>query len=193
MGNAMNKHFLSGDIGISTSNALMSKIIRFFSSWHTGKATKSHAFAFVNDELIVEALGKIRLNPVSSYSKETFDIYRLPLLEEDRKNFRLNMLREVNDAYGWTKLPLFALDSIATKIMSILGKKEPVFFFTRYFGITSFRVCSQFVVWGLHKFTSYRIRNTKEQVVNWKIVSPDYLEDLLRLPINQAEKIYSQP
>lgn len=184
-------NFMPGDIGLSTGDAFISRAIKFFTSWQTGNATKSHAFGSVGGRLIVEALGKIRVNSIEKYEDSVFDVYRLPLNEADRDSFELNMLREVQSGYGWFKLPLFALDGVTTAISRIFGRVDPVFFFTRYFGVTSFRVCSQYVVWGLHKFTAYRLKNSNNEVVHWRTVSPDYLEDLLKLPINGAILIHS--
>ena len=169
----------AGDIGLSTSNSLTSKIIKFFTSWLTSNAKKSHAFICIGDNLIIEASGKIRVNDISKYYNETVDIYRIPLNDADRKNLKLRILQETNRGYGWLKLPLFLADGVLTKVSLLFGNKNPVFFFTKYFGISSFRVCSQLVVWGIHKFTEYRFRKEEDYIVNWKTVSPDYLEDLL--------------
>lgn len=185
-----NDNFISGDIGLCTSEALISRIIRFFTSIHTGSATKSHVFGFVDSHLIVEALGKIRVNPISNYQNVAFDVYRIPLNKEDQDNYALNMLREINKGYGWFKLPLFALDGAATAISRVFGRKDPVFFFTKKLGITNFRVCSQYIVWGIHKFTSYKFKDHNNKEVSWRVVSPDLLEDLLKLPINGAIKTH---
>lgn len=186
--------FEVGDIGLSTSTSWLSKLIIWAESGHTGNATKSHAFIMVDVDLLVEPLasGKICVNNIEKYAKETFDIRRLPLDDEDREALRVNVIREVNRAYGFTKLPLFLLDSAITKISSLFGRKEPIFFFTKYFGLSSFVVCSQFVVWAIHKFTKFRFRDKNGKIIDWKIASPDYLEDLLKLPINQATLVYSQ-
>lgn len=188
------KKFLSGDIGLTMSDSWISKLIVWFTSGQTGDASKSHGLLSAGQELIVEPLasGKICINKISKYDNSNIDFWRIPLNDEDRENLKLGILQAVNSAYGFLKLPLFALDSVATKILSLFGRKEPVFFFTKYFGISSFKVCTQFVVWAIHKFTSYRFRDKNDIVVDWKIVSPDYLEDLLKLPINQASLIYSQ-
>jgi len=184
-------NFLPGDIGLSSGEALISKIIKFLTSLQTDNALKSHVFGSVGGRLIVEALGKIQVNSIEEYEDSVFDVYRIPLNDRDRDSFELNMLREVQSGYGWFKLPLFALDGLATAFLRLFGRDTPVFFFTRYFGVTNFRVCSQYIVWGLHKFTSYRLKNSKNEIVHWRIVSPDFLEDLLKLPLNGAIKIYS--
>lgn len=184
--------FKSGDVGLSSSRGWTAKVIRFFTSWHTTSATRSHAFAFVSGRVVVEALGRMSANPAEKYvsGDEDVVVYRLPLTAPDRVMFELEMIRQVRRGYGWGKLPLFALDAISTKVKSLFGSTRPVFFFTRRFGVTNFPVCSQFVVWGLHKHTGYRIKDYDGRVVEWKTVSPDYLEDLLKLSHNEAEVIY---
>ena len=187
--------FQPGDIGLSTSNDWLSKVIKFFTSLQTKKATKSHAFNFIGDGMIVEALASISIREVKKYDSPRFtevDVYRLPLSTEDQRKLRIGLLERINKAYGWLKLPLFALDAMATKLTSLFGRKEPVFIFSKYFGISNIPVCSQLVVWSIHKFTSYEMRDSNGLKINWKIVSPDYLEDLLKLPHNGAVKIFSK-
>ena len=184
---------ISGDIGLSANDTWLSKTIRKAQSWWTGNALKSHAWMSVGDSLVVEALDKIRINRIKKYEPEIVDVYRLPLTDEERENLGLGMMRRVNGAYGWLKYPLFALDVVATKITGLFGKKKPVFFFTSIFGVSNIPVCSQLVVWGLYKFTSYRFRDEAHKEVNWKNMTPDYLDDLLQLPHNAAVKIYSSP
>lgn len=184
--------FLAGDIGFSTSNDFVSKAIRFFTSLQTKNAKKSHTFAFVTPSLIVEAVAKIQVNPASKYAQSDIAVYRIPLSFDEQKDFEIGMLRQVRRAYGYLKIPLFALDAIATKITSLFGRKTPVFFFTKYVGIFNIPVCSQLVLWGLYKFTSYKLKDAGGNIVSWRIVSPDYFEDLLKLPVNEAMLIYSQ-
>ncbi len=182
--------FKSGDIGLSSCNTWLSKAIRGFTSMHTGEARFSHAYAYLGWDLVVEALAKVSVNRAEKYKNSTIAVYRLPLSDEDRANFKYGMLRRTNKAYGWLKIPLFALDAISTKVTSWLGKKKPVFFFTKYVGISNIPVCSQLVVWGLHNLTSYRLKDMFGEEAEWKVMSPDYLDDLLKLDINQAELIY---
>ena len=191
----MNKiDYQTGDIGLSYSPNLPSKIILWFTSGHTQDAKKSHAYLMGDEELVVEPLasGKICINDVSEYENVEHSVYRLSLTPVDKRRLKFGIIGEVNKGYGFTKLPLFVLDSMATKILSLFGRKTPVFFFTKYFGISSFKVCSQFVVWAIHKFTNYRLRDQNGAIVNWRTVSPDRLEDLLKLPINEAVLIHSQ-
>lgn len=187
--------FKSGDIGLNCSKGFMANIILFMTSWLTKEANVSHAFNFVSNDMIVEATTKIKISLPSKYDCPKYtkvDIYRLPLSEDDRRKFRLGLLCKVNGAYGWFKIPLFGLDAIFTKITSLFGRKTPVFFFTKYFGIFNIPVCSQLVVYALHKFTSYELRDKDDKKVPWRIVSPDYLSDLLLLPHNMASLIYTK-
>ncbi len=188
-------NLFSGDIGLSSSNDWVAKGIRFFTSLHTGKAVKSHAWAAVGDGLLIESLANIRINQIEKYDNPVFTeltIYRIPLTENERHSFRKNMMLKAAEGYGWTKLPMFALDSIVTAISRLFGRKKPVFFFTSHAKIFSIPVCSQLVVYGLNKFTSYRILDVWGNKVEWRVVSPDYFEDLLKLPHNRAEVIYER-
>lgn len=187
--------FKSGDIGFSRSKGWLAKVILFMTSWITKDANVNHTFNFIGPELIVEALDKIRVNISSKYDSSIFEaveVYRLPLSNEDRLNFRLGLLRKINGSYGWFKLPLFALDAVSTKITSLFGRKIPIFFFTKTFGILNIPVCSQLSVYALHKFTSYFLRDKDGKQVNWRIVSPDYLEDLSKLSHNGIYLVYKK-
>lgn len=84
------------------------------------------------------------------------------------------------------------MDGIATQVSKLWGNKKPVFFFTSKFGILSIPVCSQLVVYGLHKFTKYRLRDGDHNEVPWRIASPDLLQDLLEHPHNEANLIHKQ-
>lgn len=193
MSKYMETAFLSGDIGLSRSEGFISKAIRFFTSWHTKDAWCNHAFGFVTPEDIVEAQARIAINPKKKYDGEQVRVYRIPLSQDERMNFKYGLLRRHNEAwhsYGYLKLPLFALDAICTKVSTFWGHNKPVFFFTKIFGISNIPVCSQLIVWALHTFTKYRLKDIFDEEVNWKCISPDYLDDLLQLDINQAKVIY---
>lgn len=182
--------FKSGDIGLSTSKSWMSKAILFFESLWTRKAEVSHAYALVGENLIVEALDKIKENPISRYNGQRTEIWRIEITDEERKAFREGMLARVNGAYGWLKYPGFVLDATASRVVRLFGGKKPVFFFSNVMGFSNIPVCSQLVVWGIHKFTSYRLKEFGKEV-NWREVNPDRLQDLLESPENKAVRIYS--
>jgi len=181
---------LAGDIGLSMGKSWVSKAIKFFQSWHTKDAKFSHAWIAINHEACVEALAKVTINRLSKYDApdERIEIYRIPLTDKERNDLFFGVTKEINRAYGWLKIPLVLFDAISTKVM--FWKKEPVFFFTKYFGITSFRDCSQLVTWAIYKFTSYRFKNLDGNVVSWREMTPDHLYDLLQLPINEAKKVF---
>jgi hypothetical protein len=182
--------FESGDVGISTGTGFIPDGISFFTSFFGNPSDGTHAYAYIDADHVVEALRKVVINLASKYDGQVTKVYRLPLSAADRLSLAEGLKNAVGSGYGWFKIPLFAFDGIASKIASLFGRKDPVFFFTKYFGITSFKVCSQLIVWALHKFTSYRIRTRAGGVVNWKVVSPDYLHDLFQLPVNHARLIY---
>ena len=184
--------FRTGDIGLSKTSGFVPAAIRFLTSWHTSSASRNHAYIYQSKNIIVEALLKITTSPSSKYQSGDIVIYRIPLTAAERHALESGLLERINGAYGFGKLLLFAGDSIATKFLSLFGRKKPVFFFTRYFGITNIPVCSQLVVWTLYKFTSYRLKDIEGNIVPWRIISPDYLEDLLEMDINKAVKIYEQ-
>jgi hypothetical protein len=184
--------FKAGDIGLSTDTSWVSKAILWFESLWTKNAKRSHAYALVGENLIVEALGKISLNPINKYEGRTTEVYRIPISDEERLTFRIGMMRRVNGAYGYLKYPLFMIDSAVTWVKGLFGKKEPFFWCTKTLGISNIPVCSQLVVWGIYKFTKYRFKNENgNEVFNWRVVNPDYLEDLLALPVNGAVKVFS--
>jgi len=186
--------FLSGDIGLSTDNSILGKLIRWGQSVWTRKAKYSHAWVFISASFIIEALVKITLSDKNKYSNQKIQVYRIPLTLNERFNFCAGMDDRRDGAYGWDKYPLFAADAITTWIKrTIFRSNTPCFFFTKTFGVSNIPVCSELVVWGLYKFTSYKLKDDLEQIVDWRIVTPDYLYDLLQLPINQATLIYENP
>lgn len=175
----------AGDIGLSSDKTFLSKAIRFFEKLQTGEANRSHAWSMISPTRCIEALWRVTINPVEKYDELDCEVWRLPLSDADRMNYSDGIMLSAGQDYGLSKIPLHALDSIA----SIFNRK-PVFFFTRSFGITSFKDCSQLTVWALHRFTSYVLRDENHDPVDWRCISPDYLQDLLHLPHNGAEMIY---
>lgn len=178
--------FKSGDIGLSTGDGWFSKAILAVTSAWTGDAKVNHAYALVGENLVVEALGKIKENPISRYNNIRTEIWRLPIPDEERKAFREGMLARVNGAYGWLKYPGFLLDAGVTTVKRWFGMKNPCFFFSSTLGFSNIPVCSQLVVWGIHKYTSYRFKDNGKDV-DWRDVNPDRLQDLLLL--DSANKV----
>ena len=185
--------FFAGDICLSADNSWFGNTINFFQSIWTKDAKYSHAFMFVYNNELVEALTKITLSTKSKYNNRKLVIYRLPIDMLERNTLEVGLRARVNGAYGWDKYPLFVLDATTTWIkQNIFRMKAPCFFFTKTFHISNIPVCSELVVWALHKYTSYRLKDENGNEVPWTIVTPDYLQDLLELPINEAINIYDQ-
>ena len=182
---------MPGDCLLSASKTWLSKAIRFFEKLQTGSADRSHVAICLDHEMIIEALGRVRISDLTKYEAQDIEIWRLPLEESDREALDHELMKLAGDSYGWFKLPLFAMDSIATVIRRPFTKK-PCFWFTDKLGITSFKVCSHLYVYALHKFTSYRLRDFKGDEIDWRCVSPDYLQDLFQIPHNQACLIHKQ-
>lgn len=187
--------YLPGDIGTSTDESWMGKGIRFFGALQTGAAKASHVFCCLSRPLIIEAVAKIRINNISKYDNPCYTrvaLYRFPLSEIERIRFWEGMSLKAAEGYGWHKLLFFALDSLCSKVGRLFGAKKPCFFFTSSAKIFNIPVCSQFAVYGLHKFTSYRLLDQDHKEVNWRNVSPDYFEDLIELPHNRVVRIYER-
>lgn len=183
---------LPGDIGLSTDNSFLGKGIRFFEMLATKAARKSHAWASIGDGMIIESLTRIRINKQEKYDSHYTEVsvYRVPLSDLEREQFKQGIMVKAADGYGWTKLPMFALDGICSAVARLFGRKKPVFFFTSHAKLFNIPVCSQLVVYSLHNFTSYRLLDGDHLPVDWRCISPDYLEDLLQLPHNKALLIY---
>lgn len=184
---------IAGDIFLSTDNSWWGKTINFFQSMWTKKSIRNHAGTWIGKNNNVEALVKITKSPKTKYAKRKHVTYRIPLSNEEREAVRTLLLERVGGAYGFDKYPLFFLDCITTWIKkNIFGRKTPCFWFTKTFHISNIPVCSELVVWAIHKVTSYRFKDENGNEINWTIVSPDYLEDLLKLPINNAIRVFEQ-
>ncbi len=185
--------FICGDIGLSADNSWFGKTIRFFENMWTKDAEFNHSFIFATPLNIIEALVKITDSLKSKYNNRTIRIYRIPLSDVDREKLSRGLAEQVGKAYGWDKYPLFILDATASWLKrTFTGNQTPVFWFTKTFHITNIPVCSQLVVWAIHKYTDYRFKDAAGNEVNWTVVNPDYLDDLLKLPINGAEIICEQ-
>jgi hypothetical protein len=183
---------LSGDVILTADQTWLSRAIRTFEKMQTGHANYSHAAVSIGDGLCIEALWRTRINDLKKYERQTYQAWRLPLTDAERKNFAVGMMQLAGNNYGITKIPLFALDGMATQVTRIFGRQKPVFWFTRKIGVFNIPVCSQLVAYGLEKFTSYRILDIDGNHVPWRTISPDYFQDLLVLSHNKAKTIYEQ-
>ena len=185
---------LSGDCLNVAGTAWLSKLILWATSLHTKLAWCSHTACYIGEGRCIEALNKAKITELKRYDHKSFKlkVYRIPLTPDQRYAFTNGAFDIANRSYGWTKLPLFLLDALTTRLLSFFGRKTPAFFFTKYFGIFSIPVCSQLFVYILHKYCGYYLIDSRGRKVSWRIVQPDYLDDLLRLPVNKAEVVYSQ-
>ena len=184
----------AGDCIKTRGTGWMSRLIIKMTSLHTKGAKFSHTACAISADYCIEALGKARINPINRYDSpdSILKVYRIPLTDDQRNKFRNGAFEIANKAYGWTKLPLFALDAIVTRVFSWFGRQSPVFFFTKYFGIFNIPVCSQLYVYILYKYCGYRLYDEKYEEVPWRIVSPDYLDDLMDLTVNRVKIVYEQ-
>ena len=181
-----------GDIILSRSGTWLSKAIRWVTALQSGSAEYTHAAAMLSKGLCIEALWEITVTDVQKYQSQAIQVWRLPLSEKDRRSFERGMLQLAGGNYGLFKLPLFALDAFSTQIGKLFGAKKPCYWFTKTFNLTNLPVCSQLVVYGIHKFTDYDFLDEQGIVVDWRTVSPDRLQDLLKLPINKAVMVLEQ-
>jgi hypothetical protein len=183
---------LPGDIILSRSGTWLSKAIRWVQTRQTGSAEYSHASVSIGDGLIIEALWRITIGEIKKYQDQAIEVWRLPLSDEERRSFERGMMQMAGGDYGLGKLFLFAADAAATQVSRIFGRKDPVWWFTDNFGFTNIPVCSELVAFGIEKFTKFNFLDFSGFDVPWKRVTPDYLQDLLKLPINKAEVVFKQ-
>lgn len=180
-----------GDVLVTRSDTWLSKAIRFFEKLQTKDARVSHAAIAIGDDQCIESLWRVKINDLAKYRTDgqVVFIYRLPLTLDQRAKLRRGILTNAGGNYGWTKLPLFALDGIASAVTRAFGRKKPVFFFTRRLGLLNIPVCSQFVVYALEKWAGFTLKDAASKTVPWREVSPDYLDDLLQMPENGATEV----
>lgn len=184
---------LPGDIILSSSKTWLSKTIRFVEAMQTGAADRSHLAVCIGDDQCIEALLEVSVNDLKKYEKEDIEIWRLPLLDEERVAFRKHVLKQAGANYGGTKLGLFLGDACTTWLLRKFGKKQPVHFFTKNLNVFPNQVCSQFGVGGIYATSQYRFRGTGDhKEVPANVISPDYCQDLMALPHNRCELIYKQ-
>ena len=184
---------LPGDCIMVKGNSFFSKAILLLTSWHTKKALFSHVACYIGNGYCIEAVNRTKITKLERFDnpKEILKVYRVPLSDEQRSNFVYESYKITNRPYGWTKIPLFALDAISTAICTAFGRETPIFFFTKTFSIFNIPVCSQLCVYLWHK-VGFHLLSIKGAEISWRIVQPDYLDDLLIYPINSAEVIYKQ-
>lgn len=162
-------------IGLSRTNSWLSKTIRWFGKRHSGSANYSHAFLKVDDMVIEETMLGLRISPYSKYNTIIHKLYTAKFLDQSEattiRNVALGHAGTYKGVYGYTKLPLFALDALTKS-----------YWFTSHIGVKHFKVCSQFVTWLFYKYANYK------PFSKWRSYSPDRIDDeLLEDPMWEIE------
>jgi len=135
--------------------------------WRRGPPRFSHIAVVYRPHILIEAVGRIRLAPLSEYENSRVVVYRRKGLEDwQRKMYADAMLEDWDQRYGWGKIVLLLLDAL-------FG----TYWFTQRFGVTSYRVCSEYAAyWWKQVFGDDLVEDT-----DWKDVSPqleiDYISN----------------
>ena len=173
---------LPGDqVGVQ-GTAWLSRAILWFerflpNAWnHRHKPRCSHWAIVYDPHFLIEAVGRIRMAPLCEYNNTRVVIYRRQRYADWQKKIYVGTLLEQWDSkYGWGKLVLLALDALFR-----------TYWFTQRFGVTSYKVCSEFAAWGWQQtFGSDMVPD-----IDWKNVSPDLLDDFCRSNPDVWECIY---
>ena len=162
-----------GDLILTRGNGWLSRSIRWFGRRATGDCRINHTAIYAGNingrHCVIEEVGKLRIAPLSVYEDMPCVVYQMHGLTDDQRQAILDkLLPVVGQAYGWGKIPLFALDSLCQGVARWFKKDATCYFFTRVFGITAFKVCSQAAAWAYDKTLG---RDTFGR--NWRSVSPD--------------------
>ena len=169
----------AGDVVLTrTEQGWLGKTIRWFSARKSGAARVNHAVCMIDDRWCIEALTRVK-------TRRFFDAYLDVPLVVWRPRVRGDIALAVAEAwltqeargYAWLKLPLFALDSL------IPGQHYP---FTRFVGLSAFKVCSNLVAWGFQKVTG-RVWFG----LDWRSVSPDHIDDWAEKHPEEWECVFS--
>jgi hypothetical protein len=157
-----------GDIILTHGRGLFSVMIRFFGRLASGDSKVNHAAMFIGsfgegDCYVVEAVGRIRIERLAVYDDTPCRVWRMNGLSQDMKVAIRAKATSINSqGYGWTKLPLFVLDSLFR-----------TYWFTQKMGITHYKVCSQFIAWAYCKALGLDTIFG----IGWRSVSPDRMDD----------------
>ena len=160
-------NLLTGDIILTRDEAgFFAKAIRWFGARATGSARVNHVAVYagiINGEgCVIEEAGKLRITPLYKYLDTPCVVYQMPVLTEAQRSAIVwQLLEPIGQGYGWGKIPLFALDGLFK-----------TYFFTRFFGLTSFKVCSQAAAWAYDKVMGFDVFG-----INWKSATPDNIDD----------------
>ena len=152
-----------GDIILSRSGTWLSRTIRKFGKILSGGARFSHSALVVDKEKILEALYTVTESPLKKYDKQDIVVWRNPEWTAEQRQQIVERLMEIRgEAYGFSKLPLFMLDSVFR-----------TYFFTSRLGVTSFKVCSTAITWA-----AFKVTGDKEPFgCPWRSTQPDTIDD----------------
>lgn len=194
-------------IGSVCGTSHLSKTIIFFErlrdrpGWNPfilGDADKSHTFIMIDKDTIAETHINegMRQKPATIYDGMRISVYRPKFLNDYAKyNMRRLIDYMTGEKYGTGKIALLALDGIFR-----------TFWFSKKFGITSFKVCSNVVGWLYQKTPTWTCTNSILWMVykgtynhhyeqnykfgcDWKSLTPDKCEDWMRAHPDDWEKV----
>jgi len=159
-------------IGLVKDNkSTIGSLIRWAGKWQTGDARFNHVFLLIDDEIVIEEkyVG-LRISSIDEYHKRAdlggvyFELYAPTFLGKAQKErIKIEAFKQVgtyNGIYGYTKFPLFILDSLFR-----------TYWFTSNLSVKHFKVCSQWVCYLLYKYGCY------EPFKAWRRYSPDGIDD----------------
>ena len=169
----------AGDIILTRSDTLLSRIIRWAGKKRTGAARVSHAAMALGDLVVpascVESLWRVEVSPLSKYDGQEMIVWRLiDMTDEERERMAVRALTQCNMSYDVFKILLFLLDCLFR-----------TYFFTRLFGISNYKVCSNLIAWAREK------ENGRKFGIGWRSVQPDTIDDWCRRNKKKAELVYS--
>jgi hypothetical protein len=185
------------DIGLSRhSGNWVSNGIRWFESLWQSKARYSHAWMMINWMALIESMFYVTVNLITKYEGKEIAIWRNKILTEaERKGIAELLITTRGTLYGITKIPLFALDHLFQ-----------TYWFTKKFGVTTFKVCSQEVGWGYYRYfknlkesgielDAIRERYASDLVfdVPWRCLDPDGIDDYCIAHPEEYELIFTNP
>lgn len=171
---------MTGDVLVCATDGWFGRAIRFFGRAHTGSARVNHAAIVLRDgdEMLVWEAGPMGIStrPLSVYANTPLALYRhdgMYVEERQQRMFELCM-KLVGQSYGFLKLPLYALDGIGGWVNRVvLRNNKPFYFFSKSFGITHFKVCSNAVGYVYEK--TFGQKNFFH--VPWRSLTPDLIDD----------------
>ena len=158
------------DLILTKSDSMISKMIQIFERRQTGASRVSHAVLalgpFNSTPAVIEQLTWMSINPLKKYEGERIVIYRnMEWPHTTKHNICVEMMKLMNQPYGFLKIPLNALDCIFK-----------TFWFTQKFGISHFFQCMQAIAYAGYKATG------QDDVYGcgWRSVTPDLADDYCR-------------